>query len=76
MTTATTTMRQRIFLWAAPSVITLGLLAFAVLGASDLAWERPFWVIAVPGAVLVMFLVWFSYLSIPRRVVVDDGVGF
>jgi hypothetical protein len=69
MVTATTNKWQRAFLWLAPSAITLGLLAFAPLAASDPRVPAALWWIGALGVVLA----WFSYVSTPRRVVVNGA---
>jgi hypothetical protein len=69
MVTATTTKRQRAFLWLVPSAITLGVVAFAASAPSDARVPAPLWWFA---ALFVVFA-WFAYLSIPRRVVVNGA---
>ena len=69
MLTATTTRWQRVWLWLAPSLITLALLAFAASAASDPRAPAPLWLIGVLG----VGLAWFSFLSIPRRIVIEGG---
>lgn len=67
MLTATTTRRQRIWLWLVPSMISCAFLVFAASAASDPRVPALQWLIGALG----VFLAWFSYLSIPRRVVID-----
>jgi len=69
MVTATTTKRQRAFLWLVPAAITLGVVAFAAAALSDSRVPAPLsWL----AAFFVVFA-WFAYLSVPRRVIVNGA---
>jgi hypothetical protein len=67
MITATTTTLQRVLLWLAPSLVTVALLVFAADAALDSGVPGLPWIPLLLGAPLV----WFSYLSVPRRLIVE-----
>lgn len=62
--TATVTTLQRCFLWFAPSLVTAGFLG--VCGEALTGNYVP-WAVWIAGSIMVP-LVWWSYLSVPRRV--------
>jgi hypothetical protein len=66
---ATTTRLQRLFLWVAPAIVTAGYIAVAVVALMGQHVPVVLWLV---GAVMVL-LAWWSFLSVPRSVLVRDS---
>ena len=69
MLTATTTRPQRVLLWLAPVLITIAMLGFAAAAASDPRVPGPIWILGL----IAVAVGWWSYMSIPRRIVVTGA---
>ena len=69
MATATTSRSQRVLLWVTPLLVSILLLWFATAVASDPRARGPVWILGV----IIAIVTWWSYLSVPRTIVIDDA---